>query len=163
MNQRVETFPTQPSAEQVQRLRLILADILQCCQDRMTYESKLFDLPQAEIKTLLLFLEERYLTAKNMALKLEVGKSRVSKVIQGLLAKGLIEKIEDPRDNRFKLLSLTRAGQEKAAQMDRFINEIHSEVLLQMESQRRLTVLSALELLWSAMDGIKKELRLKVR
>ena len=57
---------------QTLRLRDLIAEMLQCCEDRKIYESNKFGLPYSELKCLMLFNGERYLTVKGMSQKLEV-------------------------------------------------------------------------------------------
>ena len=49
---------------QAQQLRNLINKLFQCCQERMQYQSERFELPDAELRCLLLFEGERYLTAK---------------------------------------------------------------------------------------------------
>jgi len=144
---------------QSQRLQDLMREILRCCQDRMLFESQRFGLPQAELKCLMLFETERYLTLKGIAQKMEVAKSRVTKIVDGLVHKRLVRSTEDPHDGRVKLISLTPAGQKKLREIGRFVREIHEKILDQLESDQRKTVLSSLELLRSCMEVIKAELK----
>ena len=83
---------------QISRLQDLINQIVHCCEDKRLYESQKFGLPYAELRCLMLFEGERYLTVKGIAQRLEVAKSRVTKLINGLTEKGLVEMIEDPRD-----------------------------------------------------------------
>ena len=136
-----------------------MREIIQCCQERMLFESRKFGLPQAELKCLMLFGTERYLTVKGIAQKMEVAKSRVTKIMDGLGKKGLIQSTDDPNDGRVKLLSLTPTGQRKLKEIDAFLKEIHQKILDQLESEQRKAVLSSLELLRSSMEAVKAELK----
>jgi DNA-binding MarR family transcriptional regulator len=132
--------------------------MVQCCEDRKLYESQKFGLPYAELKCLLLFNGERYLTVKGLAQNLDVAKSRVTKLINGLFEEGLVDTIDDPKDGRVKLISLTPAGQKKAKEVDAFHKEIHRKILLQMGEDERKKVLSHLELLRLSMEAVKEQL-----
>jgi DNA-binding MarR family transcriptional regulator len=144
---------------QSRRLQDLMREILQCCQERMLFESHKFGLPQAELKCLMLFDVERYLTVKGVAQKMEVAKSRVTKIADGLTKKGLIQDTEDPNDGRVKLLSLTPAGQKKLREIGTFVKDIHQKILYQIELDQRKTILSSLELLRSSMEAVKAELK----
>jgi DNA-binding MarR family transcriptional regulator len=144
---------------QSQRLQNLIREVLQCCQERMLFESNKFGLPQAELKCLMLFDMQRYLTVKGIAQKMEVAKSRVTKIMDGLTQKQLIQSTEDPNDGRVKLLSLTPAGQKKLKEIDTFLKKVHRKILDQLESEQRRTVLSSLELLRSSMEAVKAELK----
>ena len=62
-------------------------------------------------------LGERYLTVKTISQKLDVAKSRVTKIIEGLMRRKLVERIEDPRDGRVKLITLTSEGHKKSKEI----------------------------------------------
>ena len=141
---------------QIAQFQELITKLYQCCQDRMRYQSERFKLPDAELRCLMLFGEEKYLTPKGIAVKMNLVKSRISKLIAGLNEKGLIQKIADPEDSRTTLLRLTSEGQIKLNEINNFLNETHQEVLSQMEPEQRLTMMTNLELLKASMESIKE-------
>jgi DNA-binding MarR family transcriptional regulator len=143
---------------QVSRLQDLINEIVGCCEDKRLYQSQKFNLPYAELKCLMLFRGERYLTVKGMAQKLEVAKSRVTKLVNSLLQKGLVESIEDPKDARVKLISLTPKGLEISAKIEAFQREIHKRILLEFDPEQRRDILAALEYLAMAMETVKAQL-----
>ena len=130
--------------------------LFQCCQERMQYQCERFGLPDAEFRCLMLFGEERYLTAKGIAHKMNVVKSRVSKIVDGLIKKKLIQRIKDPEDSRISLLSLSAAGQEKLNNINEFLSNIHHQVLLQMAPDQRKAVMTNLDILKASMEAVKE-------
>jgi DNA-binding MarR family transcriptional regulator len=146
-----------PAGYQVSRLQHLINEIVLCCEDKRLYESRRFGLPYAELRCLMSFEGERYLTVKGIAQRLEVAKSRVTKLINGLVEKGLVETIVDPRDARIKLINLTPAGQGISQKIAGFRREIHAKILSTIGSDERLNMLSFLELLRSAMEAVKSE------
>ena len=136
MNQIANRNSTDPVADvpkyQLEQFQELILKLFQCCQERMQYQCERFGLPDAEFRCLMLFGEERYLTAKGIALKMNVVKSRVSKIIEGLLKKKLIQRTKDPEDSRVSLLSLTSIGHEKLNHINEFLNNVHNQVMLQM-------------------------------
>jgi DNA-binding MarR family transcriptional regulator len=143
---------------QALRLQGLIGEMLQCCEDRKFFETEKFGLPYAELKCLLLFGGERYLTVKGIAQKLDVAKSRVTKIVNGLMKKGLVRQIDDPGDGRIKLISMTPAGQEKSQEIAAFQRELHRQILLRLDADERKGVFSYLELLRSAMEAVKEHL-----
>jgi DNA-binding MarR family transcriptional regulator len=129
--------------------------MVECCDDRKLYESKRFELPYAELKCLLLFKGERYLTVKQIATNLDVAKSRITKLINSLELKGLVERIADPQDARMKLISLTPYGQRMMEKVNFFQKDLHRKILLQFSEEERKKVLSNVELLRAAMESVK--------
>ena len=155
MNKNQIHQPNQIQEQQLYQFREIITKLFQCCQERMSYQSERFGLPEAELRCLMLFGNERYLTPKGIAQKMDVVKSRVSKIIQGLVAKEFVQKIKDPEDSRIKLISLTPEGQKKWHEINAFINDIHSEVLVQMVPDQRKTLITNLDILAASMESIK--------
>ena len=130
--------------------------LFQCCQERMQYQCDRFDLPDAEFRCLMLFGEERYLTAKGIASKMDVVKSRVSKIVEGLLKKDLIQRTKDPEDSRISLLSLTPLGNKKINDINIFLKDIHHQILLQIAPDQRTAVLTNLDILKASMEAAKE-------
>jgi len=141
---------------QLKQFQELILKLFQCCQERMQYQCERFGLPDAEFRCLMLFGEERYLTAKGIALKMNVVKSRVSKIIDGLLKKKLLQRIKDPEDSRISLLSLTPQGNKKLNDINEFLKKVHHEVLTQMEPDQRKTVLTNLDILKASMEAVKE-------
>ena len=106
MNRNKDNTSGEVSGYQLDKFQDLIARLFQCCQERMQYQCERFELPDAEFRCLSLFGQERYLTAKSIAHRMNVVKSRVSKIIDGLIKKNLIQRTRDPEDSRVQLLSL---------------------------------------------------------
>jgi DNA-binding MarR family transcriptional regulator len=132
--------------------------MMHCCQDRMISQARKFDLPPAELKCLMLFGDERYLTVKGLAIKLEVAKSRVTKILEGMEKRGLITRTDDPQDARIRLIALTPEGRRKFDEVAEFIREMHRSILLNIEAEERKGVFTCLETLRAAMETAKQGL-----
>lgn len=158
MNQLADKVNEELLDYQALRLQGLIGEMLQCCEDRKFFETEKFGLPYAELKCLLLFGGERYLTVKGIAQKLDVAKSRVTKIVNGLMNKGLAKQIDDPGDARIRLVSLTPTGQEKSQEIAAFQRELHRQILLRLDAGERKGIFSYLELLRSAMEAVKEKL-----
>ena len=145
-------------AYQATRLKELIKEIQECCEERKIYEKNRFGLPYSDLECLQLFNGERYLTVKNISQKLEVTKSRVTKIINDLLEKGMVERVDDPKDSRVKLISLTPLGMKKSEEIDSFHKEIHGNILRLMNDAERKEVISTLELLRVSMESVKQNL-----
>ena len=152
VNKPSETIP----GYQVNQFQGLIAKLFQCCQERMQYQSDRFKLPDAELRCLQLFANERYQTPKGIAHKMNVVKSRVTKIIDGMVRRKLIQRVKDPEDSRITLLSLTPKGQDKLNEINDFLESIHLEVLSQMAPEQRKTVLTNLEVLKASMEAVKE-------
>ena len=143
---------------QSQRLQDLIEEVVHCCKERTVFLSKKFDIPEAELRCLMLFGEERYLTAKGISQKLDVAKSRVTKIINGLMQKRLVESTDDPNDARVKLIGLTQEGQRKSKELGAMNTDLHQRLLLEIEPEQRKMVISCLEVLRSSMEAVKNQL-----
>ncbi|RPI76719.1 MAG: MarR family transcriptional regulator [Desulfobacteraceae bacterium] len=143
---------------QTDRLKDLIAELLKCCDERKIYEIERFNLPQAELKSLLFFGNERYLTVTGIAQKMDVAKSRITKIIGSLAQKGLVKQMSDPQDTRIKLISLTQAGREIAQKIEAFQSDIFRQILLNLGVDERKTTLASLEMLRSAMEAVKERM-----
>ena len=144
------------SGYQLDKFQDLIARLFQCCQERMQYQCERFELPDAEFRCLSLFGQERYLTAKSIAHRMNVVKSRVSKIIDGLIKKNLIQRIRDPEDSRVQLLSLTPGGQRKITEINSFMEEVYGQVLSQMAPDQRQAMLTNLDILKASMEAVKE-------
>jgi DNA-binding MarR family transcriptional regulator len=142
--------------EQLRQFQSIMRKLIQCCNERIQHQSIRFNLPDAELRCLVLFDGERYLTPKSIANKMNVVKSRVTKIINGLINRDLIQKIKDPGDSRITLLSLTSKGQKKLNEILNFNNCIHEEVLIAMEPEQRKIMLTNLDILKASMESVRE-------
>ena len=141
---------------QVDKFQGLIAKLYQCCTERMQYQSEKFGLPDAQLRCLVLFGDERYLTPKGISQKMNVVKSRVTSIVNGLFKKGLIQRIKDPGDSRISLLSLSPKGQKKLSEIRSFMGYVHREVLSQMEPEQRKIMLTNLDLLKASMESVKE-------
>jgi DNA-binding MarR family transcriptional regulator len=142
---------------QTQRLRDLITEMIRCCEGRNLLEMKRFSLPAAELKCLTLFKGEKYLTIKGMAQKLGVAKSRVTLLVDSLVKKELVNKIDDPGDARIKLISLSPEGKVLTDEIERFQESLYQEVLLGLGTQERTEVISHLGTLTSVMEEVRRK------
>jgi DNA-binding MarR family transcriptional regulator len=145
-------------AYQTQKLHDLLKEVNGCCEERYLHETKRFNLLYAEIRCLVLFKGERYLTVKGIAQKLEVAKSRVTKIVDGLINKGLVQRIEDPKDGRIVLVKLTPEGLKKSEDIEEFRRDIHYKILMAINGDERKVLLANLDLLRATMQSVKADL-----
>jgi DNA-binding MarR family transcriptional regulator len=141
---------------QIRQFQELVNRLYQCCAERMEFQSEKFELPAAELRCLLLFDGERYLTPGGIARRMNVAKSRVSKIVSGLVRRDLVKRTKDPEDSRVTLLSLTAEGRQKLDEISSFMAKVYSEVLSSMPEERRLEIMNSLEALKSSMESTKE-------
>ena len=141
---------------QIREFQRHISKLFQCCLERMQYQRERFKLPDAELRCLMLFGEDRYLTPGGVAKKLNVVRSRVSKIVEGLMKKNLIQRTKDPEDSRIYLLSLTPDGQRKWNEINEFVQQTNHEILSQMLPEQRSAVIINLGILEASMEVVKE-------
>lgn len=141
---------------QVRRFQQLMEEVVECCETRAAHLAKKFGLPDAELRCLMLFREDKYLTVKGLAQKMDVAKSRVTKIVSGLLAKDLVARIDDPTDGRIRLIHLTAKGRATCEEIAAFIGTLHEMILQELSPEERTAVLTALERLRTSMETVKE-------
>jgi DNA-binding MarR family transcriptional regulator len=143
---------------QANKLQELIGELHNCCKERYTKEAKAFNMPQAELRCLMLFEGHKYLTGIEIAGLLEVAKSRATVITENLEKKGFVQRSPDPNDARVKLISLTPAGQKKVREIEEFMFSLHQQLLGNIDPTQRPAVISALETLRSSMEAIKAQM-----
>jgi DNA-binding MarR family transcriptional regulator len=143
---------------QANKLQELISELHNCCKERYSREAKVFKMPQAELRCLMLFEGHKYLTGIQIAGLLEVAKSRATVIIENLEKKGLVQRSQDPNDARVKLISLTPVGQRKVREIEEFMFELHQQLLGHIDPTQRTGVINALETLRSSMESVKAQL-----
>ncbi len=156
MNERGEAEELSP--QERRQFSQMLDKLYQCCTDSHVYLSEKFELPQAELRCLMLFGHERYLTAKGIAARLDIARSRVTKLVSGLADKNLLVRVPDPADSRVVLLALTPAGQKLRQDIADRQRALRDTVLGSIAPDRRHMVLQSLDLLKTAMERVGEAL-----
>jgi len=146
------------SDSQLDNFRDLMTSLMRCCQERAQYQSDRFGLPDAELRCLTLFADERYLTPKNIAQRMNVAKSRVTRIVDGLRKRGLVKRSNDPEDSRISLLSLTPEGRALLDQLSEFMTQTHREVLAQFSQEQRQALISSLSSLKLSMESLKDKM-----
>ena len=142
---------------QANKLQELIGEVHNCCKDRFAREARVFKLPQAELKCLMLFEGHKYLTGVEIAGMLEVAKSRATVIIENLEKRRLVQRSADPNDARVKLISLTPAGQRKVREIEEFMFDLHQQLLGQIDPDQRASVIAGLETLRSSMEAVKAQ------
>jgi DNA-binding MarR family transcriptional regulator len=91
------------------------------------------------------------LTLRELAHRLGFDKSWTSRVVDGLVAAGLLYKTSSPDDRRSVLISLTTEGHQRHAELNAMLNAHAERVMHRIPVEKRAPVYDALELLRAAL------------
>ena len=86
-----------------------------------------------------------------------VTPSTVTSVVDGLVARGLVERSSDPEDRRRVVLSLTPSGSATVRRGDEVVGAALDRLLARLEPSEAETALVGLELLNKAMEAALDE------
>ncbi|MEQ9693577.1 helix-turn-helix domain-containing GNAT family N-acetyltransferase [Shimia sp. SDUM112013] len=109
------------------------------------------DLSSSAVHTLIELGLARTLTAKDLKEKLLLEKSTVSRLVQTLLKRGLLQESRDPDDARTKQLSLTAEGCRQLAEIEHFAIAQVSTALGQTTAEGATTIRDGLRLYADAL------------
>jgi DNA-binding MarR family transcriptional regulator len=140
------------------KLFAILKEISLCCQDREVIQARAFGLTPAEARCLIALKLNTIHTTADLAGKLLVAKSRVTRILDGMVKKGLVTRREGLEDRRTCLVNLTPQGEKITEQYFDALLEVHREVLKTLPDKHRDAALKILESLFEAMDTVKTRL-----
>jgi len=137
---------------QAHQLKKLLEELANCCQIHRHYEVNLFSLPYAEAKCLLILNQLKQCSLKKIAQKLEVSKSRVTRIVQSLARKGFVTVKIHPQDSRNKVCEISPKGYGLIQKLEDFRLSLHVNVLKQINPQEREIILNSLHKLRQAMS-----------
>lgn len=93
------------------------------------------------------------ITARDLAARLKLEKSTVSRLVKSLRARGEIRQVRSGEDRRAYGLSLTQSGQEMFTVIDRFGEDQVRGALSHIETDKFETIVGALSLYADALEG----------
>ncbi|MFQ5753054.1 MAG: MarR family winged helix-turn-helix transcriptional regulator, partial [bacterium] len=84
------------------------------------------------------------LTMNNLAVKMHLSISTVTRVVEPLVQKNYVQREEDANDRRLRLIKLTKAGEEIFRESWRIVFESEKKILGNFPSQSRDTLIELL-------------------
>lgn len=106
----------------------------------------------AEAHALMELSREEPLLQKDLAARLRLEKSTVSRLVKSMEGRGWVGRIRSPRDGRALELRLTGAGRQAAARLAEARGEKFARILEAIPEGDRAAVVEALSILEEAMD-----------
>jgi hypothetical protein len=126
MNQLMTKTQNSVSEYQLMQFQELIAKLFQCCQERMQYQCERFDLPDAELRCLGLFGQERYLTAKGEDSRVSLlsltpeGQQKINEIndfLKLIHAQVLSQMAPDQRQAMLTNLDILKASMEAVKEM----------------------------------------------
>lgn len=126
--------------------------LLANCQEKEVRLAEIHNLTQAEFRCLRLFGSDESLNNKQIAERMNLSPSRLTRIIDGLVKKEYILREIDPNDRRNMRVSLSKKGQLLTHQLNKAYIEIHKEILQDIDENQHEPLTTALEHMLSALE-----------
>lgn len=143
---------------QAQEMAQAMASLANCCKDIELQSYSRFGLTVAEGRFLETIAEGGFSTPSALAEALSVTRSRITRIADGLVRKGFIERCESKNDRRYQSLCLTEKGREVLNYARTYIEDTHVRLLRAFDDTKRAALLDDLKLLKQEMDIIRREI-----
>jgi len=127
-------------------------NLLARCQEKDARLAEEHRLLEAEFKCLRLFGVDETLSNKEIAKRMNLSESRLTRIMDGLVQKGYMKREIDKSDRRLMKLSLFRKGKMLTNKLNNGFIEIHSEILQDIDVSQHESLITAMENLNLAVE-----------
>jgi len=136
-----------------ERLANLTFNLLANCQEKEVRLAEVHGLTQAEFRCLRLFGKDESLNNKQIAERMKLSPSRLTRIIDGLVKKEYINREIDPNDRRNMRVTLSKKGKLLVHQLNKAYVDIHNEILEDIEVSQHESLITAMEHLLSALEN----------
>ncbi len=126
--------------------------LLANCQEKEMRLAEQYKLTQAEFRCLRLFGTEETLNNKQIAERMKLSPSRLTRIIDGLVTKNYVLREIEPNDRRNMRVALSKQGVLIVQQLNNAYVRIHKEILNDIEKAQHTPLINAMTNLLSALE-----------
>ena len=142
---------------QAERMADLTFELLEQCQIKREQMAERLHLTVAEFKLLRGFREDETLSVNDLAKRIDLSSSRLTRIIDGLVEKGLARREIGSRDRRVMEISLTPKGKKVQEELEETYVKTHLDILDLLPQGADDSVILAMEKLRDAMkEWVKK-------
>jgi DNA-binding MarR family transcriptional regulator len=145
----VEVMSTYQTAESLADLT---HNLLTICQKKEEWVAAQRGLFQVEFKCLRIFGSDKSLTCKEIANRMNLSQSRITRVIDGLEKKEYMNREIDQTDRRNIKVTLSRRGKILTTKLDREFTDIHYEILQDIDVSKHESLFTTMGHLLTASE-----------
>jgi len=135
-----------------ERLANLTFSLLAGCQEKEAWLAEQHGLFQAEFKCLRLFGSDESLNNTQISKRMNLSPSRLTRIIDGLVKKGYMQRSIDPNDRRNMIVTLSRRGKILTNKLNRAFVEVHEEILQDIDVSQHEPLINAMENLHLAIE-----------
>ena len=127
-------------------------NLLARCQEKEAHLAEQHNLLEAELKCLRLIGPEESLNNQDIAERMDLSPSRLTRIIDGLVRKGYIDREIDKEDRRNMKISLSNKGENLVKKINNAFIEIHKDILEGIDISQHESLLITMGNLQSAVE-----------
>jgi DNA-binding MarR family transcriptional regulator len=135
-----------------EKLANLTFSLLANCQEKEVRLAEVHGLTQAEFRCLRLFGKDESLNNKQIAERMNLSPSRLTRIIDGLVKKEYIIREIDPNDRRNMRVCLSKKGQLLVHQLNKAYIEIHRDILEDIDRDQHQPLITAMSHLLTALE-----------
>ena len=126
--------------------------LLARCQEKESRLAESHNLLEAEFKCFRIMSSEDSLNNKDIAKRMKLSPGRVTRIMDGLVEKGYMEREIDKDDRRNMVITLSRKGKILAHKINGAYVKIHQEILRDIDTSQHKALIIAMEHLHAAVE-----------
>ena len=127
-------------------------NLLARCQEKENRLAEAHNLLEAEFKCFRIMSSEDSLNNKDIAKRMKLSPGRVTRIMDGLVEKGYMEREIDKDDRRNMIITLSRKGKILAHKINGAYVKIHKEILQDIDTSQHKSLIKAMEHLHAAVE-----------
>lgn len=136
---------------QAEAIAELTFDLLEQCQFKIEQIARTLNLTIAEFKTLRAFRDDCMISAGDLARRLHLSSSRLTRILAGLVSKGLVSREVSGSDRRVLEIALTTRGKNLREELEKTYVRTHQDILDFLPPEAAESVLVAMARLKDAM------------
>jgi DNA-binding MarR family transcriptional regulator len=140
-----------------ERLAELTFDLLENCQQKQEKLAKSLNLTVSEFKTLRLLKKDQFISVGELAKKMGLSNSRLTRIIDGLVSKEVIKREINSDDRRVMEVTLTTEGIRMAESVKEKYYQSQSDIIEGIPKDKATQMLNSLEILKSAISSWVKK------
>ncbi len=135
-----------------ERLADLTFSLLARCQEKQAWLAEEHGLHQSEFKCLRLFGFDESMNNKEIAKRMKLSESRLTRIVDGLEKRGYMKREIDQTDRRNMRVYLSRRGKILTNKLNKAFIDLHSEILQDIDVSQHEPLIIAMEHLHLAIE-----------
>lgn len=136
-----------------EKLADLTFQLLASCQEKENRLARQHNLTDAEFRCLRSMTENESLNNKEIAERMNLSPSRLTRIIDGLVKKGYVKREIQPNDRRNMQVYLSEKGIDFVKQLNRAYINIHTQILSEIDKAQHKPLIEAMDNLLRSVNN----------